>query len=181
VRLGTDCRTRCFSRTKRMARAWQNLGGMATSPFVPPRGAIEGVRCIRHRARRGVIDGSSRAPIRPSLLDVDGKLALAGKPNMRVVSELMNHPYFQALLPHQRVASCSTRLRTEAIANTPPSARATRTSSPPQFNSPRRAWLTHIGDSSPNCSQVLVSGGGAKNPALFAAIEKRYSDIHPSF
>src|ERR1700730_3244666 len=74
-------------------RGLQNLGGIGNITIVPPSGQIEGVRAFDTGPGVAVIDAVTRA-IRPDLAyDVDGKLALAGKPNMRVVSELMNHPY----------------------------------------------------------------------------------------
>src|SRR5438045_9335172 len=74
-------------------RGLQNLGGIGNITVVPPRGQIEGVRAFDTGPGVAVIDGVTRA-IRPELAyDVDGKLALAGKPNMRLVSERMHHPY----------------------------------------------------------------------------------------
>jgi len=160
-------------------RGLQNLGGIGNITVVPPRGAIEGVRAFDTGPGVAVIDGVTRA-IRPELAyDVDGKLALAGKPNMRIVSELMNHPYFsspppkstgrelfnsdymQKLISNARALGCSdediiataVQLTAESVAD---------------------AYRRFIAEP---VREVLVSGGGAKNPALFAAIAKAAAPV----
>jgi anhydro-N-acetylmuramic acid kinase len=160
-------------------RGLQNLGGIGNVTVVPPGGAIEGVRAFDTGPGVAVIDGVTRA-IRPELAyDVDGKLALAGKPHMRIVSELMNHPYFsspppkstgrelfnsdymQKLIANARALGCSdqdivataVQLTAESVAD---------------------AYRRFIAEP---VREVLVSGGGAKNPALFAAIAKAAAPI----
>ena len=77
-------------------RGLQNLGGIGNITVVPPRGQVEGVRAFDTGPGASVIDRVTRT-LRPDLpYDVDGKLALAGRPNMQIVSELLAAPYFAA-------------------------------------------------------------------------------------
>lgn len=155
-------------------RGLQNLGGIGNITVVPPHGQVESVRAFDTGPGVAVIDGVTRA-IRPDLpYDVDGKLGRAGKPNMRIVAELMKHPYFSAPPPKstgrelfnsdyvqkliaaghasggsdEDIVATAVQLTAESIAD---------------------AYRRFIPEP---VREVLVSGGGAKNPALFAAIEK---------
>lgn len=160
-------------------RGLQNLGGIGNITVVPPRGAIEGVRAFDTGPGVAVIDGVARA-IRPELTyDVDGKLALAGKPNMRIVSELMNHPYFSSPPPKSTGRELfNSDYVQKLIANT----RALGASDEDIIATAVQLTAQSIGDAykrfiAEPVREVLVSGGGAKNPALFAAIEKAADPI----
>lgn len=160
-------------------RGLQNLGGIGNITVVPPRGAIEGVRAFDTGPGVAVIDGVTRA-IRPELAyDVDGKLALAGKPNMRIVSELMNHPYFSSPPPKSTGRELfNSDYVQKLIAN----ARALGASDEDIIATAVELTAQSIGDAykrfiAEPVREVLVSGGGAKNPALFAAIEKAAAPI----
>jgi anhydro-N-acetylmuramic acid kinase len=155
-------------------RGLQNLGGIGNITVVPPRGAIEGVRAFDTGPGVAVIDGVTRA-IRPELAyDIDGKLALAGKPNMRIVSELMNHPYFSSPPPKSTGRELfNSDYVQKLIANT----RALGASDEDIIATAVELTAQSIGDAykrfiAEPVREVLVSGGGAKNPALFAAIQK---------
>jgi anhydro-N-acetylmuramic acid kinase len=155
-------------------RGLQNLGGIGNITVVPPRGAIEGVRAFDTGPGVAVIDGVTRA-IRPELAyDVDGRLALAGKPNMRIVSELMNHPYFSSPPPKSTGRELfNSDYVQKLIAN----ARALGSSDEDIVATAVQLTAESVADAyrrfiAEPVREVLVSGGGAKNPALFAAIEK---------
>jgi anhydro-N-acetylmuramic acid kinase len=160
-------------------RGLQNLGGIGNVTVVPPRGAIEGVRAFDTGPGVAVIDGVTRA-IRPELAyDVDGKLALAGKPNMRIVSELMNHPYFSSPPPKSTGRELfNSDYVQKLIANT----RALGSSDEDIIATAVQLTAESVADAyrrfiAEPVREVLVSGGGAKNPALFAAIEKAAAPI----
>ena len=160
-------------------RGLQNLGGIGNVTVVPPRGAIEGVRAFDTGPGVAVIDGVTRA-IRPELAyDVDGKLALAGKPNMRIVSELMNHPYFSSPPPKSTGRELfNSDYVQKLIAN----ARALGASDEDVIATAVQLTAESVADAyrrfiAEPVREVLVSGGGAKNPALFAAIAKAAAPI----
>src|SRR6266566_146995 len=80
-------------------RGLQNLGGIGNITIVPPHGQIEGVRAFDTGPGVAVIDGVVRALRRELPYDVDGKLANAGRPNMKLVAELLAAPYFASPPP----------------------------------------------------------------------------------
>jgi anhydro-N-acetylmuramic acid kinase len=160
-------------------RGLQNLGGIGNITVVPPRGAIEGVRAFDTGPGVAVIDGVTRA-IRPELAyDVDGKLALAGKPNMRIVSELMKHSYFSSPPPKSTGRELfNSDYVQKLIANT----RALGASDEDIIATAVQLTAESVADAyrrfiAEPVREVLVSGGGAKNPALFTAIAKAAAPI----
>jgi anhydro-N-acetylmuramic acid kinase len=160
-------------------RGLQNLGGIGNITVVPPHGQIESVRAFDTGPGVAVIDGVTRA-IRPDLTyDVDGKLARAGKPNMRIVAELMKHPYFSAAPPKSTGREL---FNSDYVQRLISAARAAGASDEDVVATAVQLTAESIGDAyrrfiAEPVREVLVSGGGAKNPALFAAIEKAASPI----
>ncbi|HEX9249668.1 MAG TPA: anhydro-N-acetylmuramic acid kinase [Gemmatimonadaceae bacterium] len=160
-------------------RGLQNLGGIGNITIVPPRGQIEGVRAFDTGPGVAVIDGVTRA-LRPNLpFDVDGKLARAGKPNMRIVAELLKHPYFSAPPPKSTGREL---FNSDYVQKLIATAHATRASDEDIVATAVQLTGESVGDAykrfiAEPVREVLVSGGGAKNPALFAAIEKAAAPI----
>jgi anhydro-N-acetylmuramic acid kinase len=160
-------------------RGLQNLGGIGNVTVVPPRGQIEGVRAFDTGPGVAVIDGVTRA-IRPELpYDVDGRLARVGKPNMRIVTELMKHPYFSALPPKSTGREL---FNSDYVQKLIATTRATGASDEDIIATAVQLTAESIGDAyrrfiAEPVREVLVSGGGAKNPALFAALEKAAAPI----
>ncbi len=153
-------------------RGLQNLGGIGNVTIVPPNGHLEGVRAFDTGPGVGVIDGVTRS-LRPDLpFDVDGKLALAGRPNMRIVSELLAAPYFVASPPKSTgrelfnsayVQNLIAICRAEGGSDEDTIATAVSLTA----RSVADAYARFIAEP---MREVLLSGGGARNPALFAAI-----------
>jgi anhydro-N-acetylmuramic acid kinase len=160
-------------------RGLQNLGGIGNVTVVPPRGQIESVRAFDTGPGVAVIDGVTRA-IRPDLTyDVDGKLALAGKPSMKIVAELMKHPYFAAPPPKSTGREL---FNSDYVQKLIAAAHTARASDEDIIATAVQLTAESIGDAyrrfiAEPVREVLVSGGGAKNPALFAAIEKAAAPI----
>ena len=160
-------------------RGLQNLGGIGNVTVVPPHGEIEGVRAFDTGPGVGVIDGVTHA-LRPDLAyDVDGKLARAGRPNMRVVKELLAAPYFASPPPKSTGRELFT---TDYVTKLIARARADGASDEDIIATAVHLTAESIGDAyrrfiAEPIREVLVSGGGAKNPVLFAAIEKAAAPI----
>jgi anhydro-N-acetylmuramic acid kinase len=160
-------------------RGLQNLGGIGNITIVPPRGQIEGVRAFDTGPGVAVIDGVTRA-LRPNLpYDVDGILARAGKPNMRIVAELLKHPYFTAPPPKSTGREL---FNSDYVQKLIATAHATHASDEDIVATAVELTALSIGDAyrrfiAEPIGEVLVSGGGAKNPALFTAIEKAAAPI----
>lgn len=160
-------------------RGLQNLGGIGNITVVPPHGHIEGVRAFDTGPGVAVIDGVTRA-LRPNLpYDVDGQLARAGRPNRQIVKELLAHPYFSAEPPKSTgrelfnsdyVQKLISRSRALGATDEDIVATAVQLTADSIGDAYRRFIPEPI-------REVLVSGGGAKNPALFAAIEKSAAPV----
>jgi anhydro-N-acetylmuramic acid kinase len=160
-------------------RGLQNLGGIGNVTIVPPHGKIEGVRAFDTGPGVGVIDGVTHA-LRPDLAyDVDGKLAKAGRPNMRLVKDLLAAPYFASAPPKSTGRELFT---TDYVMKLIARARADGGSDEDIIATAVQLTAESIGDAYRRfipepIREVLASGGGAKNPVLFAAIEKAAAPI----
>ena len=160
-------------------RGLQNLGGIGNVTIVPPHGVIESVRAFDTGPGVAVIDGVVRA-LRPDLpYDVDGKLALQGKPNMKIVTELLAHPYFSAPPPKSTGRELFNSDYVQKLVAASRSAGATdediiATAVELTAQSVGDAYRRFIAEP---VREVLASGGGARNPALFAAIQRAAAPI----
>jgi anhydro-N-acetylmuramic acid kinase len=160
-------------------RGLQNLGGIGNITVVPPRGQIEGVRAFDTGPGVAVIDGVTRA-LRPNLpYDVDGKLARAGRPKTQVVKELLAHPYFSAEPPKSTGRELFNSDYVQKLIST---SRALGATDVDIIATAVQLTAESVGDAyrrfiAEPMREVLVSGGGAKNPALFAAIEKSAAPV----
>ena len=154
-------------------RALQNLGGIGNVTIVPPGGTLDGVRAFDTGPGVAVIDGVTRL-LRPDLpYDVDGKLAAAGEPDEELVAELLSDPYFSAAPPKSTgrelfspayIAQFIERCRLKGARDEDVIATSVLLTASSVADAYRRFMPEPA-------SEVLLSGGGAKNPALFAAIK----------
>jgi len=160
-------------------RGLQNLGGIGNITVVPPHGKIDGVRAFDTGPGVAVIDGVTRA-LRPELpYDIDGKLARAGKPNMAIVKELLAHPYFSIEPPKSTGRELFNSDYVQKLIST---AHALGASDEDIIATAVQLTAESIGDAyrrfiAEPVREVLASGGGAKNPALFAAIQKAAAPV----
>lgn len=151
-------------------RLLQNIGGIGNVTVVPPGAAASNVRAFDTGPGVGVLDAVVRRLV-PSLpFDIDGRLALAGSVIDEVVDELLQNPYFSAPPPkstgrelfdaayvEQLIALCrrkSSDASTEDIIATAAQLTARSIADAYQRFIPEPA------------TEVLVSGGGARNPAI---------------
>src|SRR5688572_15538173 len=155
-------------------RALQNLGGIGNVTVVPPGGVLESVRAFDTGPGVVVIDAVTRTVAPDQRFDQDGKLARTGTPIEEAVGEALLHPYFAAPPPkstgrelftpgwiRQFVENCR-RLRPNAT-NGDLVATAVLLTARSIGDAFRRFVPEPIGE-------ILVSGGGAENPALIEAI-----------
>jgi anhydro-N-acetylmuramic acid kinase len=157
-------------------RALQNLGGIGNVTIVPPGGALEGVRAFDTGPGVGVIDGVTRMLVPELPYDVDGALARRGRPCERVVRELLAEPYFASPPPKSTGRELFTRAYMERLIA---SCRATCDASTEDVVATAVALTAEsIADAFRRfipepVAEVVVSGGGARNPALVDAITAR--------
>jgi anhydro-N-acetylmuramic acid kinase len=155
-------------------RALQNLGGIGNVTVVPPAGAGAGLRAFDTGPGVAVIDGVVRL-LHPDLpYDVDGRLARAGVPVEGVASALLADPYFASPPPKSTGRELFSAAYVEAFLER---CRAARPGCTPADAVATAVELTarSVGDAyhrfvAEPVGDVLVSGGGARNPALFDAV-----------
>ena len=155
-------------------RALQNIGGIGNVSVVPPRGELAGVRAFDTGPGVGVIDGVVRALVPDRAFDQDGDLARRGRAIDDVVDAMLADPYFASPPPKSTgrelfgsayvrrfIAACQ-HARSDATVEDIV-ATAVSLTARSIADAYRRFLPEPVVD-------ILLSGGGAKNPALFDAV-----------
>ena len=155
-------------------RALQNLGGIANVTIVPPCGAQDRVRAFDTGPGVAVIDGVTRSLVPGLPYDRDGALARRGQAIDDAVDAALAHPYFDAPPPKSTGRELFSR---DYIERFVADCRAARPEATEADIVATAVALTarSIGDAyrrwAPEpVADVVLSGGGAKNPALVEAI-----------
>lgn len=167
-------------------RALQNLGGIGNVTVVPPGGAFDGVRAFDTGPGVGVIDGVTRMLFPELPYDVDGALARRGRACDDVVRQLLTEPYFASPPPKSTGRELFTRAYMERLiamcrAGAPRAGRSgvvsediVATAVELTAQSIADAFRRFIPEP---VAEIVVSGGGARNPALVDAIAARVSPV----
>lgn len=155
-------------------RALQNIGGIGNVSIVPPRGVDAPVVAFDTGPGVAIIDGVVRTLVPGLAYDVDGTLAKRGTAIERVVAESLTEPYFAAPPPKSTgrelfnrayiarfVARC--REAHAAATNEDIVATAVAFTARSIADAYRRFITAPVAD-------VVISGGGARNPALVGAL-----------
>lgn len=162
-------------------RALQNLGGIGNVSLVPPGGTTDGLRAFDTGPGVAVIDALTRR-LRPELpYDIDGALASRGTPVAAAVDEALRDPYFAAPppkstgrelfgldYPDRFLASC----RRANPAATDEDCIASAVSLTARAIADAFARFVHE-----PVRELVLSGGGARNPALVRAIEQALPNL----
>ena len=156
-------------------RALQNIGGIGNVTVVPPDGTLASVRAFDTGPGVAVIDAVVRALDPSRRYDDGGRIAAQGRVLAMVIEQLLAEPYFAAEPPKstgrelfdaayvQRfIALCRAG---EGTVDADIVATATAFTAATIADAYRRFIPEPI-------DEVLVSGGGAKNPTLFAMLER---------
>ena len=165
-------------------RALQNVGGIANVTVVPPAehaGSGPATRAFDTGPGVGVIDGVVRA-LRPELaFDVDGRLAAAGTEIPGVVDELLAEPYFASPPPkstgRELFGPAYVTRFVERCRDARPGARVedvVATAVALTLRSVGEAYRRFVAEP---VADVLVSGGGARNPVLFAGLARELAPL----
>jgi anhydro-N-acetylmuramic acid kinase len=164
-------------------RALQNIGGIGNVTVVPPGGDVRGVRAFDTGPGVTVIDAVTRM-LNPSMtFDLGGALAAAGSPIDDVVDRRLSHPYFATEPPKSTgrelfdrsyaewlVADCHAAKPGGGATTADIVATATSLTARSIADSYRRFLPEPV-------AEVLVSGGGAKNPTLMRMIERELTPL----
>jgi anhydro-N-acetylmuramic acid kinase len=162
-------------------RGLQNIGGIGNITIVPPNGQIEGVRAFDTGPGVAVIDAVTRTLIPEISYDVDGLHAAAGEPIANVVDELLAHPYFEAEPPKSTgrelfdadyVRRLIARCRDARPDCTSDDIIATAT-----LLTARSIALSYRRFMPEPVVEILISGGGAKNPTLVAMLDREIAPL----
>jgi anhydro-N-acetylmuramic acid kinase len=183
-------------------RALQNLGGIGNITIVPPdvrpsvvsstgsegslsgRPLFDGIRAFDTGPGVRVIDGVVNALYPTLTMDRDGALARRGKPVMSVVDHLLKLPFFDATPPKSTgrelftptfIARFIDHCRKEARGCTNEDIVATAV-----LLTARSIALAFARFIPEPVAELVLAGGGAKNAALFDAIERELSDVTAS-
>ena len=160
-------------------RGLQNLGGIGNITIVPPGGDVSGVRAFDTGPGVAVIDGVVRALWPQLAYDADGKLARDGTPVMPVVDELMKHPYFSM---HPPKSTGRELFNSDYVQKLISGTRAIGATEEDIVATAVQLTAVSVADAYKRfipepMREVLVSGGGGKNPALFEAIRNAAAPI----
>jgi anhydro-N-acetylmuramic acid kinase len=162
-------------------RALQNIGGIGNVTVVPPNGSLDGVRAFDTGPGASVIDRVVRSLVPGLPYDVDGRLAAAGTPIDEVVSELLAAPYFASPPPKSTGPELFDARYVQTLIDR---SRAVRPAARPEDIIATATALTarSIADAYRRflpepITEVLVSGGGARNPTLVDMLTRLLAPI----
>ncbi|MEO6208678.1 MAG: anhydro-N-acetylmuramic acid kinase [Gemmatimonadaceae bacterium] len=155
-------------------RALQNIGGIGNVSIVPPRDVEAPVVAFDTGPGVAIIDGIVRALVPGMAFDVDGALATRGTAIESVVREALAEPYFASSPPKSTgrelfsrayMARFIDRCREAKVTATNEDVIATAVAFTARSiaDAYRRFVWAPVAD-------VVLSGGGARNPALVSAI-----------
>jgi anhydro-N-acetylmuramic acid kinase len=155
-------------------RALQNIGGIGNVSVVPPRGVDAPVVAFDTGPGVAIIDGVVRTLWSGLAYDVDGALARRGTAIESVVTDALREPYFASpppkstgreLFDRAYIARFIERCRTAS-----PSATSEDIVSTAVDFTARSIADAHRRFITAPIADVVISGGGARNPALVQAL-----------
>jgi anhydro-N-acetylmuramic acid kinase len=162
-------------------RALQNIGGIGNVTVLAPGGGIDSVRAFDTGPGVSVIDAVTRRFVPGAAYDVDGAVAARGHVIIGVVHELLTHPYFASPPPkstgRELFDSAYVDHLIERCRELAPECRAAdilATATSLTASSIADAYRRFMPEP---VTEVLLSGGGAKNPTLVAMIERAVAPI----
>lgn len=155
-------------------RVLLNIGGMANVTWVPPGGGADRVAAFDTGPGVAVVDAVVRLE-RPGLaFDTEGALALAGRAEDALVTDLLGDPFFAAPPPKSTgretfgeafARGLVREIRVRRPGATAEDCVATATAlTVATIADQVRRWLPADG------AEVVVSGGGARNPAIVGGL-----------
>jgi anhydro-N-acetylmuramic acid kinase len=168
-----------------LARACQNLGGIANVTYLPPaRDSGEpgvGLAFDTGPGNMLIDDAAARATRGAWTYDVDGALAAAGRVDAELLAELLSHPYF--LLPPPKTtgrelfgAQMGAHIWEQGMRRSLRDEDVVATLTALTARSIARAYQDFL-PAFPR--QVIVSGGGARNATLMAMLRHALAEAHP--
>lgn len=162
-------------------RALQNIGGIGNVTAVPPGGGPDGTRAFDTGPGVAVIDGVVKSFFPEMRFDVDGRLAAAGATVPGVVDMLLTEPYFAAPPPkstgRELFSAGYVAHFVDACRQARPECRAEDVIATAVSLTARSIADAYRRFLPEPVAEVLISGGGAKNPALVQCLEKALAPL----
>jgi anhydro-N-acetylmuramic acid kinase len=155
-------------------RALQNIGGIGNVTIVPPDGTLASVRAFDTGPGVAVVDAVMRK-LYGQRFDRDGLIAAAGTPNAVVLEQLLRDPYFLADPPKSTGRELFDERYVDQLVFL---SRATEDTTDADIVATATALTARsIADAYQRfipepVEEVLVSGGGAKNPTLMRLLSE---------
>jgi anhydro-N-acetylmuramic acid kinase len=168
-------------------RIVQNIGGIGNLTFLPPRAELEDVIAFDTGPGNMVLDAVVSAMTRGrESYDRNGRWAARGKVSEKLLTEMMSHPFLRKRPPKttgreefgepfvQKILRSARRMRLSAedmVATTTAFTASSITEAYRRFDLPKlnQAQLKKL--------QIILGGGGAKNPSLRRMLEERLPHI----
>jgi len=157
-----------------------NIGGMANVTWVPRRGVTAGALAFDTGPGVAVIDAVTRRVDPDAGFDRDGERARRGRPAAKLLEELLRDPYFEQPPPkstgRERFGiEYADRLldRVKAAGGSDNDAVATATALTAETTARAVARWGGGGQGADASAELVISGGGAKNPALVERLAAR--------
>lgn len=151
-------------------RAVQNIGAIGSVTYIPSGGKIDQIIAFDTGPGNMLIDSAVRRLTKGKLTsDVDGKLALAGKPDRVLLGQLMRHPFLEkrppkSTSPDEFGAQFADDLLARWPNVSPENMVATLTAFTAQsIRQSCERWLPEMPDD-------VIVGGGVRNPALMTML-----------
>jgi anhydro-N-acetylmuramic acid kinase len=157
------------------SRALQNVGGIGNVTWVPPKGSREPVFAFDTGPGNALIDAAVElATDGRHAFDRDGRLAARGDPDVALLADLLRHPYFAAPPPKSTgreefgrpfVARLVEATRPEGDRDWLDLVATLTELTARTIADAYRRWVLPRG-----VDEVVVTGGGARNPTLMARL-----------
>jgi anhydro-N-acetylmuramic acid kinase len=155
-----------------------NVGGMANVTWVPRRGVSEGAFAFDTGPGVAIIDAITRRVDPDATFDLDGERARRGRPVAKLLDELLADPYFEQPPPKSTgrerfgIEYAEKLLaRVRKVGGSDNDAVATATALTAETIG--RAIARWGGGATDPTAEIVISGGGAKNPALIERLAAR--------
>ena len=163
-------------------RALQNLGGMGNVTFLPPRGGVEVIRAFDTGPGVALLDGAARrASQGRDPWDVDGRRARSGTVDEALLERLLYHPFFRTRPPRSTGReSFGERYLDDLVERVGPESEAEwndllATLTALTARSVAQSYREHLPWS--EIHEVVLTGGGARNPALVEALARALAPL----
>jgi len=158
-----------------------NVGGIANVTWVPRRGVSEGAFAFDTGPGVGVIDSITRRVDPDATYDKDGERARRGRPITKVLDQLLADPYFDQQPPKstgrerfgvEYADALLAKVKKAGGSDNDAIATATALTAESIGRAIER-FGTGEGGRGTGSAEVVISGGGAKNPALLERLAAR--------